>query len=152
MSNKSYLYSDQFQILKAFHSKFPQLTTLARESKDINEFKEKLKLFLSGFTDKKGIVEKILILINYDSENIHELSTGETIHIETIYYLWRLLCGKTDNGMTTDYLLEIYNLYSLLLNTKEKTPTNLNSDRWSSGMNKEVQQIRGENKKRIISL
>ena len=159
MITRSYLFSDLFQILKAFHNKFPNLTKLARESSNIESFKDKLNKYLAEVEkedpSKKPYINKILTLIEYDSKTVSELSTGEQLGLNTISYLWSFLCGKPVMGTTPDFLLDLYNIFSLLKDAvkfNEKKNISGSMEKWPSGLNREVIHIRAENKRRIINL
>lgn len=155
MANKNYLYSHHIQIIKAFYSKFPIITKIARESKTNNEFKENLRLHLLEIGDghhNKEAINNIINLIDYDSKTVNELSIGEDIHIETINILWNFLRGNPILGVKTDFLLDIFNLFCLLDEPKESRKVHNNMEKWPSGLNRDVQNIRALNKDRMIKL
>ncbi len=160
-NNKRLLFGDHFQIVKAIHEDYPQIVKAARNCDDVNSFKEYLINLIDNDTNDGPIARDsksaLKALIEYDGNAIHELSTEETIHIETIHFLWSHLRGNPVNGITTDFLLDIYKLFKLSfqpIEASEATPENLLTlmKKWPSGLNKDVRGVRNLNKERIVNL
>lgn len=161
MYKKKLLNSNHFQIKKEFDNNFPYLVKLARETQSANLFKKALINYLSSFSenippDKAEALNRILHLIEYDGLPINELSTGESLHIKTISYLWHFLKGDPENITSADLFIDLYHLFKLL-----ESPTPLQPDytavkqfmsHWPTGMDKHVQEIRKANKERMIRL
>jgi len=151
MKQKKMLAINQSQLLQIYAQELPKLTAMAIESANETDFKQKLREYLSNNWER-DVSRQLSILLDYDGNDIHELSTGEDIHIETITLLWQFLTGKLSATLKhTDLFLDLfYQLKRLneapLLKIKSRT------ERWPTGMDEEVIRIREQNKERMIHL
>lgn len=151
------------KLKKAFKQRFPQLIRIAELHEDLASFKEALSAYLRSHFDPEGnskdelvreAVERILLLIHYDATEVDELSTGEKMPIHTIRYLWQFLRGSLPEGVSGDALLDLYHQFVAV-----EEPVRIEPDRslvkrqmqrWPTGLDPEVIEIREENKRRII--
>ena len=157
--SRNLLYTHHFQLLKALCNDFPYLVKIAKETRRAGAFKRELKEHLLHTCGNEGssgkAMEDILLLIEYDGKTIPELSTGESLHIESITYLWHFLNGDPDNAVSTDVLLDLYHYFKRLSGPDKRVepdPSLLKKQmmRWPSGNDPGVQEIREANKKRMI--
>lgn len=160
---KAKAFISDISILKEeFNNSFPQLAIIAEESESCDSFKKALLLFVSDrmmLIDSKKelratIAQRILLIIENDGTTIHELSTGEALQVNTIDYLWRFLSGKTINKPCSDLLIDLYHLFEALEQPNSIIPSRQlmeqQMERWTTGLDAEVINIRATNKERII--
>lgn len=163
MIKRRLLSYDNSQLLKMFNADFPQLVVMATESENVVLFKEALRSYVSSRvtweergTDKgNGIAKGILLLIDYDSRIINELSTGENMPVKTITWLWLFLKGGIKNEVSPDLFIDLYRQFELLENpvqpVPDRTTVKRQMNRWLTGLDEEVKAIRASAKERIIA-
>ena len=149
----------------------PDICRAAEESASVNEFKLAVKEICPNNT--------IAQLIEFDGRTITDFSTGESINIQTITLLYNFLnttntkksaptqteknipLNYETNTASIDVLTDLYfifrNAHDNCINevkgaesiaTESKTSNWIK--RWPSGTNPSIQQVREENKQRII--
>lgn len=101
--------------------------------------------------------EQIRLLLQYDGQDVHELSTGQDISVQTIRLLYQFLTEKLENiEMPTDLFVELFQLFKRLQgeNVPSPSPQRIKSrnDRWDTGLDEEVREMRDENKERMLHL
>ena len=139
-----------------YHRKFPDLTTLAIESKNENEFKDRLGKYLDVYNGN-GASEQIRQFIRFDGAEVFELSTEQDIRVQTISLLWRFLTGRSTNGtLKTDLLVDLFYLFNGLKEPAPEKPVLIKiksrMERWAAGSDENVIRVREENKERMIRL
>ena len=141
------------EIYNLFQKEFPQLIAEAQKSSTISDFQYNMKQWIlknPAFDEKKR--KNLQLLIDYNGETIHELSTDKDLKIKTLDILWSFLKNpKNEKDTPIDFFID---MYQLLSNSENRlyTQNQLEKDmsRWKSGLDKEVLNIRKENKERII--
>ena len=93
--------------------------------------------------------EQIRLLLQYDGQDVHELSTGQDISVQTIRLLYQFLTEKLENiEMPTDLFVELFQLFKRLQgeNVPSPSPQRIKSrnDRWDTGLDEEVREMRDE--------
>lgn len=156
MKQKKMLAINHSQLRQIYSLELPQLTAMATESADETDFKQKIREYLSNNWERE-ISRQLSILLDYDGNDIHELSTGENIHIETFTLLWQFLTDKLSPTIKmTDLFLDLFYQLKRLNEGPLPHPTMLKiksrTERWSTGMDSEVINIREKNKERMINL
>lgn len=139
----------------------PELVEMAAVSPTVKDFKAGLLKHL----DSCGMVnevaeearEQIRLLLQYDGQDVHELSTGQDISVQTIRLLYQFLTEKLENiEMPTDLFVELFQLFKRLQgeNVPSPSPQRIKSrnDRWDTGLDEEVREMRDENKERMLHL
>ncbi len=139
----------------------PELVEMAAVSPTVEDFKAGLLKHL----DSCGMVnevaeearEQIRLLLQYDGQDVHELSTGQDISVQTIRLLYQFLTEKLENiEMPTDLFVELFQLFKRLQgeNVPSPSPQRIKSrnDRWDTGLDEEVREMRDENKERMLHL
>ena len=85
--------------------------------------------------------EQIRLLLQYDGQDVHELSTGQDISVQTIRLLYQFLTEKLENiEMPTDLFVELFQLFKRLQGESVLTvPQRIKSrnDRWDTGLDEE---------------
>lgn len=145
------------QLKQLYHQELPELVEMAQQSQDEKDFKSRLNQFLasSGEAEESGTGKQIRLLINYDGKNIHELSTGQDMQVQTFSLFHRFLTGNLENSdMATDLFIDLYYLFKRLDQPEIPLPSpqriKNRSDRWVTGLDEEVMEIRAENKERML--
>ncbi|NLI64601.1 MAG: KamA family protein, partial [Bacteroidales bacterium] len=141
------------EIYNLFQKEFPQLIAEAQKSSTISDFQYNMKQWIlknPAFDEKKR--KNLQLLIDYNGETIHELSTDKDLKIKTLDILWSFFKNpKNEKDTPIDFFID---MYQLLSNSENRlyTQNQLEKDmsRWKSGLDKEVLNIRKENKERII--
>lgn len=154
MKQKKLLSLNLLQLNQLFQSQLPWLSALATGATNETDFKIQLKAHLSGYQEDV-VSGQLLYLLNYDGNEIFELSTGENITILTISLLWKFLANKLSQEFkNTDLFVDLFNQFKRLEDPEVLKPTMLKirsrSERWPTGMDEDVISIREENKKRMI--
>ena len=139
----------------------PELVEMAAVSPTVEDFKAGLLKHL----DSCGMVnevaeearEQIRLLLQYDGQDVHELSTGQDISVQTIRVLYQFLTEKLENiEMPTDLFLELFQLFKRLQGESVPLPSpqriKSRNDRWDTGLDEEVREMRDENKERMLHL
>lgn len=149
------------QLKQIYTQEMPELVEMAAVSPTVEDFKAGLLKHL----DSCGMVnevaeearEQIRLLLQYDGQDVHELSTGQDISVQTIRLLYQFLTEKLENiEMPTDLFVELFQLFKRLQgeNVPSPSPQHIKSrnDRWDTGLDEEVREMRDENKERMLHL
>ena len=161
MKQKKMLVLTFSQLKQIYTQEMPELVEMAAVSPTVEDFKAGLLKHL----DSCGMVnevaeearEQIRLLLQYDGQDVHELSTGQDISVQTIRLLYQFLTEKLENiEMPTDLFVELFQLFKRLQgeNVPSPSPQRIKSrnDRWDTGLDEEVREMRDENKKRMLHL
>ena len=161
MKQKKMLVLTFSQLKQIYTQEMPELVEMAAVSPTVEDFKAGLLKHL----DSCGMVnevaeearEQIRLLLQYDGQDVHELSTGQDISVQTIRLLYQFLTEKLENiEMPTDLFVELLQLFKRLQgeNVPSPSPQRIKSrnDRWDTGLDEEVREMRDENKERMLHL
>ena len=161
MKQKKMLVLTFSQLKQIYTQEMPELVEMAAVSPTVEDFKAGLLKHL----DSCGMVnevaeearEQIRLLLQYDGQDVHELSTGQDISVQTIRLLYQFLTEKLENiEMPTDLFVELFQLFKRLQgeNVPSPSPQRIKSrnDRWDTGLDEEVREMREENKERMLHL
>lgn len=145
------------QLKQLYHQELPELVEMAQQSQDEEDFKSRLNQFLtsSDEAEESATGKQIRLLINHDGKIIHELSTGQDMQVQTFSLFHRFLTGNLENSdMATDLFIDLYYLFKRLDQPEIPLPSpqriKNRSDRWVTGLDEEVMEIRAENKERML--
>ena len=154
MKQKKMLVLTFSQLKQIYTQEMPELVEMAAVSPTVEDFKAGLLKHL----DSCGMVnevaeearEQIRLLLQYDGQDVHELSTGQDISVQTIRLLYQFLTEKLENiEMPTDLFVELFQLFKRLQgeNVPSPSPQRIKSrnDRWDTGLDEEVREMRDEN-------
>lgn len=149
------------QLKQIYTQEMPGLVEMAAVSPTVEDFKAGLLKHL----DSCGVVnevaeearEQIRLLLQYDGQDVHELSTGQDISVQTIRLLYQFLTEKLENiEMPTDLFVELFQLFKRLQGESVPLPSpqriKSRNDRWDTGLDEEVREMRDENKERMLHL
>ena len=161
MKQKKMLVLTFSQLKQIYTQEMPELVEMAAVSPTVKDFKAGLLKHL----DSCGMVnevaeearEQIRLLLQYDGQDVHELSTGQDISVQTIRLLYQFLTEKLENiEMPTDLFLELFQLCKRLQGESVPLPSpqriKSRNDRWDTGLDEEVREMRDENKERMLHL
>lgn len=161
MKQKKMLVLTFSQLKQIYTQEMPELVEMAAVSPTVEDFKAGPLKHL----DSCGMVnevaeearEQIRLLLQYDGQDVHELSTGQDISVQTIRLLYQFLTEKLENiEMPTDLFVELFQLFKRLQgeNVPSPSPQRIKSrnDRWDTGLDEEVREMRDENKERMLHL
>ena len=100
---------------------------------------------------------RIRLLIGYDGREVSELSTGEQMPVRTLELLWQFLTGRLENPeMRCDLFIDLFFQFKRLegLELQPLTPqrVRIRSDRWPTGLDPEVAEVRARNRERMLHL
>lgn len=161
MKQKKMLVLTFSQLKQIYTQEMPELVEMGAVSPTVEDFKAGLLKHL----DSCGMVnevaeearEQIRLLLQYDGQDVHELSTGQDISVQTIRLLYQFLTEKLENiEMPTDLFLELFQLFKRLQGESVPLPSpqriKSRNDRWDTGLDEEVREMRDENKERMLHL
>lgn len=161
MKQKKMLVLTFSQLKQIYTQEMPGLVEMAAVSPTVEDFKAGLLKHL----DSCGVVnevaeearEQIRLLLQYDGQDVHELSTGQDMSVQTIRLLYQFLTEKLENiEMPTDLFLELFQLFKRLQGESVPLPSpqriKSRNDRWDTGLDEEVREMRDENKERMLHL
>lgn len=162
MKQKKILALTLTQLRQLYRSELPEVVAAARESRDDAGFRERLAAWAlrcaeEGHGDGRDAAERIRLLIENDGRTVDELSTGERLRIRTLTLLRQFLTDTLeDPEMPTDPFLD---LYFLLRQPAAGTPpppspqrVRSRTERWPSGLDAPVREVRDENRERMLHL
>lgn len=146
------------QLKQLYKQELPELTSIAESCSNEADFKAQISEYVSLRMETENRKnEQIRLLINYDGKTVTELSTGEELPISTLSLLWKFLTSdKGNQESSTDLFLDLFfqfrRLEKLDMPRLSVDKVKRLMDKWDTGLNEEVMQIRTQNKERIIQL
>lgn len=161
MKQKKMLTLTFSQLKQIFIQEMPDLVEIAQKSATLEDFKARLLSYTDALeTDTetaKEAREQIRLLLHYDGQEVHELSTGQNMSVQTIRLFYQFLTEKLENiEMPTDLFIEIFQLFKRLQGELVHLPSpqriKSRNDRWNTGLDEEVREMRDENKERMLHL
>ncbi len=158
MKQKKLLSLTLSQFKQLYQQELPQLVEIAGQSLNDDDFKERLTEYVASLDSEESSTGKqIRLLIQYDGQTIHELSTGQNMQVNTFTLLRQFLTGTLeDSEMSTDLFIDLYYLFKRLNGAEFTTPSpqriKNRTERWATGLDEEVIEIRKENKERMLHL
>lgn len=161
MKQKKMLVLTFSQLKQIYMQEMPELVEMAAVSPTVEDFKAGLLKHLDSCGMVNEVAEKareqIRLLLQYDGQDVHELSTGQDISVQTIRLLYQFLTEKLENiEMPTDLFVELFQLFKRLQGESVPLPSpqriKSRNDRWDTGLDEEVREMRDENKERMLHL
>lgn len=149
------------QLKQIYNQELPELAEIAEKSATAGDFKAGILHWLETCQIENETAEEareqIRLLLHYDGQNIHELSTGQDMPVQTIRLLYDFLTEALENmEMPTDLFIELFQLFKRLKGETAPMPSaqriKNRNDRWATGLDEDVQEIRNENKERMLHL
>ena len=158
MKQKKMLALTLSQLGLLYRQELPDLAALADACCDGAEFRMRLGEFVDRHAAAESeAAEQIRLLIGYDGQEVHELSTDCRLEIQTLTLLWQFLTGRLENPeMPSDLFVDLFHLFRLLDRTEIPLPSpqrvRSRTERWPSGLDEAVRAIRADNRERMLHL
>ena len=158
MKQKKMLALTLSQLGLLYRQELPDLAALADACCDGAEFRMRLGEFVDRHAAAESeAAEQIRLLIGYDGQEVHELSTDCRLEIQTLTLLWQFLTGRLENPeMPSDLFVDLFHLFRLLDGAEIPLPSpqrgRSRTDRWPSGLDEAVRAIRADNRERMLHL
>ena len=161
MKQKKMLVLTFSQLKQIYNQEMPELVEMAVKSPTVEDFKAGLLMYLDDCEvvneTEKEAREQIRLLLHYDGQDVHELSTGQDMSVQTIRLLYQFLTERLENiEMPTDLFIELFQLFKRLQGETVPLPSpqriKSRNDRWATGLDEEVREERDENKERMLHL
>ena len=161
MKQKKMLALTFTQLKQIYCQELPEVAKIAVESLTLEDFKTGLQSYtdtckIDNATAKEAR-EQIRLLLHYDGQEVHELSTGQDMSVQTTRLLYQFLRETLeDMEMPTDVFIEWFQLFQRLKGkeTPQPSPQRIKNrtERWETGLDEEVREMRVENKERMLHL
>lgn len=141
-----------------YRQELPDLAALADACCDGGEFRSRLGEFVDRHAAAESeAAEQIRLLIGYDGQEVHELSTDCQLEVQTLTLLWQFLTGRLENSeMPSDLFVDLFHLFRRLGGEEIPQPSlqrvRSRTERWLSGQDEEVRAIRADNRERMLHL
>ena len=161
MKQKKMLVLTFSQLKQIYNQEMPELVEMAVKSPTVEDFKAGLLMYLDACEvvneTAKEAREQIRLVLHYDGQDVHELSTGQDMSVQTIRLLYQFLTERLENiEMPTDLFIELFQLFKRLQGETVPLPSpqriKSRNDRWATGLDEEVREERDENKERMLHL
>lgn len=154
MKQKKMLSLTLSQLKHLYHQELPELTAFAVESTDDSDFKIRIESYLNKYAGNDAS-EQIRLFINFDGQEVFELSTEQNIEIQTLSLLWQFLRGEFNNpAIKPDLFIDLFYQFKRLEEPNPEKPTMIKiksrTERWPTGLDENVIRVREENKERMI--
>ena len=155
MKQKKMLALTPSQLKQLYRHELPELTGIAARSGDAQTFKTYLSEYMTGHPQAESEAGKLIrLLIDYDGQKVHELSTDKQLPVSTLSLLYDFLTGKLEEYLETDLFIDLFRQFKRLQHPEHPLPgfqrVKAWSERWLSGLDEDVQQLRAYNKERIL--
>ena len=158
MKQKKMLALTLSQLGLLYRQELPDLAALADACCDGGEFRSRLGEFVDRHAAAESeAAEQIRLLIGYDGQEVHELSTDCQLEVQTLTLLWQFLTGRLENSeMPSDLFVDLFHLFRRLGGEEVPLPSpqrvRSRTERWPSGQDEEVRAIRADNRERMLHL
>ena len=154
MKQKKMLALTLSQLKQLYRNELPEIVRIAEQSDGTESFKQGISEFITNQADTESeVVRQIRLLIEYDGQEVHELSTDEQMIVSTLSLLYAFLTGNLEEDVETDVFLDIFQQFKRLQHPAAPLPTPQRvkawTERWPSGLDEDVQKIHAKNKERI---
>ena len=118
MKQKKMLTLTFSQLKQVYGQEIPEIVEIADKSSTVEDFKAGILRLLETCRIENEAAEEareqIRLLLDYDGQNVHELSTGQDMSVQTIRLLYEFLTGTLENmEMPTDLFIEIFQIYKV---------------------------------------
>ena len=155
MKQKKMLALTLSQLKQLYRNELPEIVRIAEQSDGTESFKQGISEFITNQADTESeVVRQIRLLIEYDGQEVHELSTDEQMIVSTLSLLYMFLIGNLEEDVETDVFLDIFQQFKRLQHPAAPLPAPQRvqawTERWPSGLDEDVQLIHAKNKERIL--
>ena len=103
MKQKKMLTLTFSQLKQIYGQEIPEIVEIADKSSTVADFTPAiLRLIATSRIENEAAEEareQIRLLLDYDGQNVHELSTGQDMSVQTIRLLYEFLTGTLDDAL-----------------------------------------------------
>lgn len=155
MKQKKMLALTPSQLEQLYRYELPELVDIAAQSDHVEAFKTSLLEYITKHPEVESEAGKqIRLLIEFDGQEVHELSTGELLPLSTLSMLYSFLSKEWEEEIETDLFIDLFQQFKRLQQPISNLPSTEKikslTERWPTGLDEEVQHIHTKNKERIL--
>lgn len=155
MKQKKMLALTLSQLKQLYRNELLELASIVAHSNSAEAFKKSLSEYIAGHPLAESEAGKqIRLLIEFDGQEVHELSTGEQLPISTLSMLYAFLTTQWEEETETDLYLDLFQQFKRLQQFAPVLPSGQKikalTERWATGLDEDVQHIRAKNQERIL--
>ena len=137
MKQKKMLALTLSQLEQLYRHELPELVSIAVQSDDAEAFKANLTEYIAGHPEVDSEAGKqIRLLIEFDGQEVHELSIGEQLPIATLSMLHSFLTGQWEEETETDLFIDLFQQFKRLHQPAPTLPSaqkiKTRAERWPS--------------------
>ena len=115
MKQKKMLALTLSQLEQLYRHELPELVSIAVQSDDAEAFKANLAEYIAGHPEVDSEAGKqIRLLIEFDGQEVHELSIGEQLPISTLSMLHSFLTRQWEEETETDLFIDLFQQFKRL--------------------------------------
>jgi hypothetical protein len=115
MKQKKMLALTLSQLKQLYRNELPEIVRIAEQSDGTESFKQGISEFITNQADTESeVVRQIRLLIEYDGQEVHELSTDEQMIVSTCHFytrflpetwkkMWKQTCSWIFSSNSNDY-------------------------------------------------
>ncbi len=157
MKQKKMLALTLSQLEQLYRHELPELVDIATHSSDAQAFKASLSEYIGGHPQAESEAGKqIRLLIEFDGQDVYELSTEKQLSISTLSMLYSFLTRQWEEETETDLYIDLFQQFKRLQQSTPALPSGQKikalTERWPTGLDEDVLLIRKQNKERILHI
>ena len=157
MKQKKMLALTLSQLEQLYRHELPELVDIATHSSDAQAFKASLSEYIGGHPQAESEAGKqIRLLIEFDGQDVYELSTEKQLSISTLSMLYSFLTRQWEEETETDLYIDLFQQFKRLQQSTPALPSGQKikalTERWPTGLDEDVLLIRKQNKERMLHI
>lgn len=157
MKQKKMLALTLSQLEQLYRNELPELVDIATHSSDAQAFKASLSEYIGGHPQAESEAGKqIRLLIEFDGQDVYELSTEKQLPISTLSMLYSFLTRQWEEETETDLYIDLFQQFKRLQQSTPALPSGQKmkvlTERWATGLDEDVLLIRNKNKERMLHI
>lgn len=157
MKQKKMLALTLSQLEQLYRHELPELVDIATHSSDADTFKASLSEYIGGHPLAESEAGKqIRLLIEFDGQEVYELSTEKQLPISTLSMLYFFLTRQWEEETETDLYIDLFQQFKRLQQSTPALPSGQKikalTERWATGLDEDVLLIRNKNKERMLHI
>lgn len=157
MKQKKMLALTLSQLEQLYRHELPELVDIATHSSDAEAFKANLSEYIGGHPQAESEAGKqIRLLIEFDGQDVYELSTEKQLLLSTLSMLYSFLTRQWEEETETDLYIDLFQQFKRLQQPAPALPSGQKikalTERWATGLDEDVLLIRSKNKERMLHI
>lgn len=157
MKQKKMLALTLSQLEQLYRHELPELVDIATHSSDAETFKANLSEYIGGHPQAESEAGKqIRLLIEFDGQDVYELSTEKQLLLSTLSMLYSFLTRQWEEETETDLYIDLFQQFKRLQQPAPALPSGQKikalTERWPTGLDEDVLLIRSKNKERMLHI